>query len=120
MSVLMLPSDHFLHPTSTTQLSKRPVCASESSQGGSKGYLVLINANSKCSVKEDTLIRKLKSRATGWLSQLSNRVWLRSRSQGLGIESHVGLSAQRGACFPLHQPLLPPAHSLSLSQINKS
>ena len=58
--------------------------------------------------------------APGWLSGLSHCLRLRSWSQGLGIESRIGLSAQQGACslslslcLPLHQLVI------SLCQINK-
>ena len=41
-----------------------------------------------------------------WLSQLSICLWVRSGSQGPGIEPHVGLSAQQGAYFSLSSQLV--------------
>ena len=38
--------------------------------------------------------------APGWLSGLSQCLRLKSWSQGPGIKSRIGLSAQQGACFP--------------------
>jgi len=43
--------------------------------------------------------------APEWLSRLSVCLWLRSGSQGSGIEPRIGLPAQRGACFSLSLPL---------------
>ena len=54
----------------------------------------------------------------GRLSKLSICLWLRSRSQGPGIQLHVGLPAQWGVCFSLW-PSSPLSFSLSLSQINE-
>ena len=52
--------------------------------------------------------------APAWLSQLSVCLWFMS-----GIEPHVGLSAQQGACFSLCLPPSPTACALSLWQISK-
>ena len=59
--------------------------------------------------------------APGWLSRLSIRHWLRSRSQCPGAESQVRLPAQREVCFSLCfsfflrcSPLLVISHSLSI------
>ena len=55
---------------------------------------------------------------SGWLSQLTICLQLRSGPQSPGIEPHTGLPAQREACFSLTLCLLLPsacAHLLSLS-----
>jgi len=61
--------------------------------------------------------------APGWLSWLSLRLWLRSRSQGLEIKPHTGLPAQQGVCLrfslPLPLPSVVHAHACSLCLQNK-
>ena len=53
--------------------------------------------------------------AARWLSWLSLCLWLRSWSQGPGIEPFVGLPAQQRACFSLFPLVLALLLSLSLS-----
>ena len=48
-----------------------------------------------------SMVKSSSLGAPGWLSGLSLCLWLRSWSQGPGIEPRIGLSAQQGACFPL-------------------
>ena len=47
--------------------------------------------------------KNLSKGVLGWLSWLSICLWLRSGSQGPGIQPHIRLSAQRGVCFSLSQ-----------------
>ena len=55
----------------------------------------------------------------GWLSWFSDCLQLRSWSWSPGIESRIGLRAQRGVCFSLWPSPLSCSLSHSLSQINK-
>ena len=60
----------------------------------------------------------------GWLSRISVCLWLRSWSQGAGIESGIGLPTQQGVCFSLCCSCacllsLPCSLPLSLQSINK-
>ena len=51
-------------------------------------------------VPQITFVKKIERKGVpGWLSQLSACLLLRSWSQGPGMETWVGLPAQRGVCF---------------------